>query len=220
MAELCRCVVLVSGSGTNLQALVEAASSGWLRTEIAAVISNRPDAPALERAAQARIPRYAFDHTDYPDRSSFDTALTEAVTSYTPDLVVLAGFMRLLTKEFVTHWWGRLINLHPSLLPAFRGLRTHERVLEAGCKIHGTTAHFVTAETDSGPIIAQAALPIHPDETPTSLAERLKALEHRLLPQVVRWFAEGRLQLREGRVYLQGGHVSQRELIAPPLELE
>ena len=215
MTDGCRCVVLVSGGGTNLQALLDHAAAGRLGATIAGVISNRPEAYALERAATAGVTTRVVDHTAFPDRESYDEVLAEAVAALAPELVVLAGYMRILTPAFVTRFADRMINVHPSLLPAFRGLHTHRKAIEAGCRIHGTTVHFVTNDLDAGPIIAQAATGIAPDDTPDSLARRVQSLEHRLLPQTVRWFADGRLSLREGRVRLNGEDPIPGELIAP-----
>ena len=215
MAEDCRCVVLVSGSGTNLQALLDQAGEGALGASVAGVVSNRPDAYALERAHGAGVATQVVDHTAFPDRGTFDAALEEAVARFAPDLVVMAGFMRVLTPDFVARFAGHLINVHPSLLPAFRGLDTHRKALEAGCRIHGTTIHFVTEDLDAGPIIAQAALRVHSADDPDSLRQRVQALEHRLLPQVVRWFAAGRLHTIDARVAVADHPEPPGELFAP-----
>ena len=215
MPEACRCVVLVSGSGTNLQALLDRAGDGTLGATVAGVVSNRPEAYALERARSAGVATQVVDHTAFPDRAAFDAALEEAVARLEPDLVVMAGFMRVLTPDFVARFAGRLINVHPSLLPAFRGLHTHRKALEEGCRIHGTTVHFVTEDLDAGPIIGQAALRVHSSDTAESLGQRVQALEHRLLPQAVRWFAEGRLHTEAGRVSVADHPESPGELFAP-----
>jgi phosphoribosylglycinamide formyltransferase-1 len=220
MTEGCRCAVLVSGSGSNLQALLDQAAAGDLGAEITGVVSNRPQAYALERARAAGVATQAVDHTAFPDRAAFDAALEEAVARLEPDLVVLAGFMRVLTPAFVTRFSGRLINVHPSLLPAFRGLHTHRKALEAGCRIHGTTIHFVTEDLDAGPIIAQAALRVRSSDDPDTLRQRVQALEHRLLPQVVRWFAAGRLTTGDGRVTVTDHPEPAGELFAPAGEPE
>ena len=220
MPEDCRCVVLVSGSGTNLQALLDQAGEGALGASVAGVVSNRPGAYALERARGAGVATEVVDHTAFPDRSTFDAALEEAVARFAPDLVVMAGFMRVLTPGFVARFAGRLINVHPSLLPAFRGLDTHRKALEAGCQIHGTTIHFVTEDLDAGPIIAQAALRVHSTDDADSLRQRVQALEHRLLPQVVRWFAAGRLHTTDARVVVAGHPEPPGELFAPAGEPE
>jgi len=211
-------VVLASGSGTNLQALLDEAAAGSLGAEIAAVVGDRPEAGALERARSAGVPIRPLEPAGFSEREAYDRALADTVAEPEPDLVVLAGFMRLLSPEFVGRFAGRLINLHPSLLPAFRGLHTHRRALETGCRIHGTTVHFVTEELDAGPIIAQAALAVRGDDNPESLADRVKGLERRLLPQAVRWLIEGRVQWSGTRV-TGPGHCSPAEpLFAPPLE--
>jgi len=196
-------VVLISGGGTNLQALIDAAAAGRPFV-VAAVISNRPGVAGLERARAAGIPTRVIDHTDFADRDGFDAALAEAIESFEPGLIVLAGFMRILTTGFVERFAGRMLNIHPSLLPAFQGLETHRRALEAGVREHGASVHFVTAELDGGPVIAQTRLAVEPDDTPSSLAARVLAREHVLLPQVVTWFAEGRLRMRDHGVWFDG----------------
>lgn len=189
-------VVLISGRGSNLAALLEA----QLPVTVAAVISSRDDAPGLAIAEAHGISVAVVAHRDHASREAFDAALAAAIDRHAPALVVLAGFMRILTPGFVLHYAGRLINIHPSLLPAFTGLDTHRRALEAGVKIHGCTVHFVTQELDHGPIIAQAAVPVLEDDTEVSLAARVLAEEHRILPQAIRWFAEGRLAITDRRV--------------------
>ncbi|HEY8555116.1 MAG TPA: phosphoribosylglycinamide formyltransferase [Burkholderiales bacterium] len=203
-APRCRVVVLISGRGSNLQAIIRAMQRGEIAIDLAAVISNRPNAPGLEYARAAGIPAEVVDHKAFAERAAFEAALSERIDAYRPDLIVLAGFMRVLSASFIERYAGRLINIHPSLLPAFPGLRTHERALAAGARMHGATVHFVTAEVDSGPIIAQAAVPVLPDDTPDSLAARVLEQEHRLYPRVIGWFAEGRLRLVDGQVMLDG----------------
>ncbi len=199
-----RVVVLISGSGTNLQALIDAASAG-APFRIVAVISNEPDAFGLERARRCGIPTAVVNHRDYPDRPSFETELARAIDIHDPGLLALAGFMRILTPAFVARYLGRMLNIHPSLLPKYRGLHTHERALAAGETEHGASVHFVTAELDGGPVIIQAVVPVLPGDTPQTLAARVLVQEHRIYPVAVRWFAEGRLQLgTDGRVYLDG----------------
>jgi len=199
-----RLVILISGRGSNMEALFHAVDAGALPVEFAAVISNRTSAAGLATAAARGITTAVFDHTAFPDRAAFDTALMAEIDRYAPDLVVLAGFMRVLTDAFVTHYAGRLINIHPALLPAFPGLHTHERALAAGVKLHGCTVHFVTPEVDVGPIVIQAAVPVLDDDTPETLAARVLAQEHQIYPQAIRWFAEGRLQITPtGGVRLQ-----------------
>ncbi|MBK7469373.1 MAG: phosphoribosylglycinamide formyltransferase [Betaproteobacteria bacterium] len=189
-------VVLISGRGSNLAALLDAK----LPATVAAVISNKADAAGLALARAHGIPALVVAHRDYASRDAFDAALAAAIDRHAPALVVLAGFMRILTPGFVGRYAGRLINIHPSLLPSFTGLDTHRRALAAGVKIHGCTVHFVTPELDHGPIIAQAAVPVLEDDTEVTLAARVLAEEHRILPQAVRWFAQGRLVIFDGRV--------------------
>ena len=183
-------VILISGRGSNMEAIVRARIPG---VRIAAVISNRPGAEGLAFARSHGIATAVVDHTAHADRASFDAALAECIDAHAPDLVVLAGFMRVLTEGFVRRYEGRLLNIHPSLLPAFPGLHTHRRALEAGVKLHGATVHFVTAELDDGPIVVQAAVPVRADDDEAALAARVLAQEHVIYPQAVRWFAEGRL---------------------------
>jgi phosphoribosylglycinamide formyltransferase-1 len=194
-------VVLISGRGSNLKAIIEAQLSA---VDVCAVISNRSDAKGLAYAEQASIPTHVIVHKQYPTRETFDRALQACIDVYQPDLIALAGFMRVLTPDFVTHYRGRLINIHPSLLPAFRGLHTHERALESGVKEHGASVHFVTEDLDAGPLIQQARVPVLANDTPDSLAARVLATEHRIYPQVIQWFAQGRLQLRGHRAFLDG----------------
>jgi len=197
-------VVLVSGNGSNLQAIIDAVAAGDLPVEIRAVISNRPAAAGLERARRAGIATAVVDHRQYPDRAIFDAALRTVIDQYRPELVAMAGFMRILTPEFVAHYHGRMLNVHPSLLPAFRGLDTHARALAAGVAEHGVSIHFVTAELDGGPVVAQRRIAILPDDDVATLAARIQRLEHVLYPQVIRWFAEGRLTLQNNRAMLDG----------------
>lgn len=206
-------VVLISGGGTNLQALIDAAADG-APFEIRAVISNRADAYGLERARRAGIPTQVLDHRQFRDRESFDRALAETIDAYQPELVLLAGFMRILTPEFVAHYQGRMLNIHPSLLPRFQGLNTHARALEAGETEHGASIHFVTEELDGGPVIIQARVPVKQDDTPETLAARVLEQEHRIYPLVVKWIAEGRLALDDDRVLFDG------KPLARPLRLE
>lgn len=190
-------VILISGRGSNMQAVVQAGLPG---VRIAAVLSNRPEAAGLAWADEQGIPTAALDHRQYPGRAAFDQAMMRLIDGYAPDLVVLAGFMRVLTPEFCAHYSGRLINIHPSLLPAFPGLHTHQRALDEGCRLAGCTVHFVTAELDNGPIIAQGAVPVCHGDRAEDLAERVLAVEHRLLPQAVADFAAGHLHIEGKRV--------------------
>ena len=191
-------VVLISGRGSNLQALLDA------RIPVSAVISNKAGAGGLEIAARRGIATRVVEHRAYAGREAFDAALAAAIDEFKPALVVLAGFMRILTPGFVERHAGRLVNIHPSLLPAFPGLDTHERALEAGVKLHGCTVHFVTAELDHGPIIAQAAVPVLDDDTPDTLAARVLREEHRIFPEAVRAFLDGRLRVHGLRVAVAG----------------
>ena len=197
-------VILVSGRGSNMQAIVEAARAGSLPVEVRAVIGNRADAPGLAWARQAGIDVAALDPADYPDREAYDRAMMGLIDRFEPALVVLAGYMRILSPAFVHHYEGRLLNIHPSLLPAFRGLDTHRRALEAGHDEHGASVHFVTEELDGGPVIAQVRVPVEPGDDEQTLAARVLEQEHRLYPEVLRWFAAGRLGWRDGQVLLDG----------------
>lgn len=197
-----RVVVLISGSGSNLQALIDGQKAGELPIDIAAVISNRPDVFGLTRAAEANIPSVLLDHKTFTSRETFDQALMGLIDSYSPDLVVLAGFMRILTPEFTQHYLGRMLNIHPSLLPKFQGLHTHQRALDAKETRHGVTVHFVTAELDGGPSAIQASVPIIDGDDATSLAKRVQRQEHVIYPLAVKWFAEGRLKMKENRSWL------------------
>ncbi len=206
-------VVLISGGGSNLQAIIDAAERDQLPVEIRAVISNRPDAYGLERARNSGIEARVVDHREFPDRESFDRALQRVIDSYEPELVVLAGFMRILTPQFVEHYMGRMFNIHPSLLPEYRGLHTHRRVLEANGNRHGASVHFVTSELDGGPVVIQAEVPVLPGDDPDTLAARVLSQEHRIYPQAIRWFAEGRLELKEGIPHLDGKPLHKPVLI-------
>lgn len=198
-------VVLISGRGSNMEAVVQAcASEGW-NARIAAVVSNQPGAAGLAFARARGIPTAVVDHREHASRESFDAALQQVIDRHAPHLLVLAGFMRILTPGFVTHYAGRMINVHPSLLPAFTGLQTHRRAIEAGCKAAGATVHFVTAELDHGPIIAQAVVPVLPGDTEETLAARVLAREHVLYPRVVRWLVEDLLRVEGNSVrHLRG----------------
>ena len=212
----CRFVVLISGRGSNMQALAQAClREGW-PARIAAVVASRPDAAGLEWARAQSLPTAAVAHRDYPSREAFDAALAAAIDIYEPDYVLLAGFMRVLTPAFVNRYAGRLVNIHPSLLPAFPGLHTHAQALATGVQVHGCTVHFVTPLLDHGPIIAQGAVPVLAGDTPDTLAARVLEVEHRLYPQAARWLAEGRVALTaDQRVEVRG--VARRLLSAPDL---
>ncbi len=192
-------VVLISGSGSNLQAIIDRAGKD-LPVEIRAVISNRVDAYGLQRAANANIETRILDHKAFPDRASYDAALADLVASFQPELVILAGFMRILTPGFVHQFRGCLLNIHPSLLPKYRGLHTHQRALDEGETLHGATVHFVTEELDGGPSVLQARVPVEPGDNADTLAARVLAQEHIIYPTVIGWYAAGRLKLEGDRV--------------------
>lgn len=190
-----RIVILISGRGSNMQAIIErCASEGW-PARVVAVIANRPNAGGLAIAHAHGVPTVVVDHQAHASRPAFDAALAAAIDEHEPDLVVLAGFMRILGPEFVRRYEGRFLNIHPSLLPAFPGLHTHRRAIEAGCKVAGATVHFVTPALDHGPIVAQAVVPVLPDDSADTLAERVQAREHFMYPLAIRWFVEGQLRL-------------------------
>lgn len=198
-------VILISGRGSNMQALVQACAAERWNARVAAVISNRADAAGLEYARGRGITAEVVDHREFADRAAFDAALGDAIAQHAPDVVALAGFMRILTAGFVDRFAGRIVNVHPSLLPAFTGLHTHRRALEAGCKLAGATVHFVTAALDHGPIIAQAVVPVRPDDTEASLAARVLEREHVLYPRAVRWLVHDQLGLQDGVVRVTTG---------------
>jgi phosphoribosylglycinamide formyltransferase 1 len=206
-------VILISGRGSNMEALIEAKLPG----RIAAVISNRPDAPGLEVAKKHGIATIVLDQLSYPGRDAFDAALAQEIDTHQPDLIALAGFMRILGNDFVNRYDGKLVNVHPSLLPAFPGLHTHSRALQEGVKIHGCTVHFVTAQMDRGPIIAQAAIQVLPDDTEQTLAARVLQQEHRIYPEAVRWFMEGRLKICAGAVEVSSAAFGSPVLYSPGL---
>jgi len=208
-------VILISGRGSNMEALLAAREAGNLPVEVAAVISNRPDADGLETAARYGIVTHYIDHKAFKGREAFDHRLAQCIDEFAPDLVVLAGFMRILTDDFVRHYEGRLINIHPSLLPAFPGLHTHQRALEEGVRIHGCTVHFVTPTLDHGPVIIQAAVPVLDGDTEATLAARILVQEHKIYPQAVRWFVEDKLTLDNGRVRLAANLADSAVLISP-----
>lgn len=195
-------VILISGRGSNMEAIVRACARDRWPAQVAAVIASRPDAAGLAFAASQGIATAVVDHRQFADRSAFDAALATEIDRFSPDLVVLAGFMRVLTTGFVERYAGRMLNIHPSLLPCFPGLKTHQQALDAGVHLHGASVHFVTPQLDHGPIVAQAAIPVQPGDDAAALAERLLAVEHVLYPRAVRWFVEGRLALDGLRVVL------------------
>lgn len=211
-------VLLISGRGSNMEAIVRAEIPG---VRIAAVISNRADAAGLDFAASHGIATAVLDHKAFPSREAFDAALAELIDGYGPDLVVLAGFMRVLSDGFVRHYEGRLLNIHPSLLPSFPGLHTHRRALESGVRIHGATVHFVTPSLDAGPVVIQAAVPVLDDDDESTLAARVLAEEHRIYPQAVKWFVEGRLSIdASGCVRLANAQEQRAVLLAPLPDLQ
>jgi phosphoribosylglycinamide formyltransferase-1 len=199
-----RVVVLISGNGSNLQAIIDAIKNNQIPAQVVAVISNNADAYGLTRARHAGIPTEVIKHADYESREAYDQALQQKIDDYHAELVVLAGFMRILTDGFVNHYAGRMINIHPSLLPKYQGLNTHQRALHAGDSEHGASVHFVTPELDGGPVILQARVPVEKNDTETSLAQRVHEVEHQIYPQVIRWFAERRLELDGDKVLLDG----------------
>lgn len=208
-------VILISGRGSNMEAIVRSAIPG---ARIAAVISNRADAGGLAFAQEHGIATAVVDHKQFADRAAFDAALAKQIDAFEPDLVVLAGFMRVLTPDFVEHYAGRLINIHPSLLPSFPGLHTHQRALEAGVRLHGATVHFVTNDLDCGPVIIQAAVPVQQDDDEKQLAARVLVQEHRIYPQAVRWFVEGRVEIREGRAFVRDAQSGAEGWTVPLVE--
>lgn len=209
-------VILISGRGSNMLSLLDAVDSGSLPVRVAAVLSNRGDAPGLKTAAARGVPTRVVDHRTFASREAFDAALAGVIDSLAPDLVLLAGFMRILSDGFVQHFAGRLINIHPSLLPSFPGLHTHRRALAEGVRLHGCTVHFVTPSLDHGPIIVQAAVPVLDGDDEASLAARVLAQEHRVYALAVRWFVEGRLKVIDGRVLCAVPMDGATALISPP----
>ncbi len=199
-----RFAVLVSGNGSNLQALMDACAAGRIQGELVGVLSNRPDAFALERAREAGIATQVLSNQAFNDRDSYDAALIQALETWQPDLLVMAGFMRILTPGFVQHFAGRMLNIHPSLLPKYQGVKTHARAIAAGDTVHGASVHFVTEELDGGPIVLQARVPIFPEDDESSLAERVLSQEHQLYPLVVNWFCQQRLRMQDGQAWLDG----------------
>ncbi len=195
-------VVLISGSGSNLQTIIDRIADKTLNAKICAVISNKANAFGIERAKQANIPTEVIEHTQYNSRENFDAELTRCIEKYQPELIVLAGFMRILSDDFVNRFYGKMINIHPSLLPKYRGLHTHRRALEAGDREHGLSIHYVSAKLDGGPVILQKKVPVLKNDTERSLAERVLAQEHIAYPQVIQWFSQARLQLIDDQVIL------------------
>lgn len=195
-------VVLISGSGSNLQAIIDACKSGKIAGKISAVISNKSDAYGLTRAENENIPTAVLANKKYADRDAYDAALIREINKYEPDLIIMAGFMRILTASFVNHFAGKMLNIHPSLLPKYQGLHTHQRAVEAGDKEHGASVHFVTEELDGGPVVLQAKVPVFSDDSASDLAERVHVQEHLIYPMVINWFCQKRLVMKEGKAFL------------------
>lgn len=210
-----RVAVLISGRGSNMAALIEAIRAGEIDATIGIVISNRPGAPGLEIASAAGVTTSVIDHRAFADRAEFERALGAAIDAEAPDLIVLAGFMRILSSAFVARYAGRLLNIHPSLLPAYPGVDTHRRALADGVRIHGCTVHLVTAEVDRGPIVAQGALAVRNDDDEATLAARVLAIEHRLLVRAVGWFCADQLSIKGDRVRVKGETADAAVLLAP-----
>jgi len=206
-----RIVILISGRGSNLQSILETK----LDAQIAAVISNSPAARGIDIARSFGVDAAVIDHRAFQDRASFDAALADKVDSYSPDLLVLAGFMRVLTEGFIKRFGGRIMNIHPSLLPAFPGLDTHRRALQEGVRIHGCTVHFVTPELDHGPIVVQAAVPVLPGDDEVRLAARVLEQEHRIYPQAISWFLDGKLKLEGNHVTVNAGRIAPDAMVCP-----
>lgn len=201
-------VVLVSGNGSNLQAIIDACQSNQINGKVVAVISNQPNVYSLIRAKQANIPSHVINHKAFISREEFDDKVQQQIDCYQPDLIVLAGYMRILTADFVQHYAGKMLNIHPSLLPKYPGLHTHHRAIEAGDKEHGTTVHFVTEDLDGGPIILQAKVPIFDNDAEQDVIKRVLTQEHRIYPLVVKWFCDNRLNMQDGKAYLDGKLIS------------
>ena len=197
-------VVLISGNGSNLQAILDKVADGKIDGKVTAVISNVEDAYGLERARNADVPAIVLNHKHYEGREQYDQALRLEIDQHKPDLIVLAGFMRILSDAFVAHYEGRMLNIHPSLLPKYKGLNTHQRAIEAGDEDHGASVHFVTPELDDGPVVIQSKVPIFEGDTPAELASRVQQQERNIYPLVVNWFCQSRLEMKERKAYLDG----------------
>ena len=209
----CRTAILISGSGTNLQSFIDRVASGSLDLDIVLVFSNRPDAYGLTRARDAGIETACIEHGNFEDREAFDRAVAAKLDRHRPELIILAGFMRILSPWFVDHYEGRVLNIHPALLPAYPGLDTHARVLAAGDEWHGSTVHFVTAELDGGPRVLQGRLRVDPDETADELCARVQTLEHQIYPEAAGWIATGRLEFKDKAAWLDGQRLSEPALM-------
>jgi len=204
MAQACKTAILISGSGSNLQAFIDAVDKGAINLELCVVFSNNPDAYGLQRAKKAGIPTACVQHGDFPDRESFDAAVIAELDRFNPELVILAGFMRILTREFVAHFRGKILNIHPALLPSYPGLNTHQRVLDAGDEWHGSTVHFVTEELDAGPRILQGRIAVVPNESAKELEARVQAVEHQIYCVAADWVGSGKVQFRDGKSWSEG----------------
>ncbi len=212
MAKGRKTAILISGSGTNLQAFIDAVDSGTLDLELSVVFSNNPSAYGLERAEKAGIPTACIQHSDFLDRESFDRAVIAELDRFEPDLLILAGFMRILTPAFVAHYAGRILNIHPALLPLYPGLNTHQRVLDAGDEWHGSTVHFVTEKLDAGPRILQGRLAVIPGESAHELEKRVQTLEHRIYPTAAGWVGSGKVAFRDGEAWIDGARSDEPEV--------
>ena len=210
MATACKTAILISGSGSNLQALIDAVDKGESNLELCVVFSNSPNAYGLQRAEKAGIPTACIQHSDFPDRESFDAAVIAELDRFNPELLILAGFMRILTHEFVAHYRGKILNIHPALLPLYPGLNTHQRVLDAGDEWHGSTVHFVTEQLDSGPRILQGRIAVLPGENTKELEARVKAVEHQIYWVAADWVGSRKVQFRDGGIWSKG-----REMMDP-----
>ncbi|WP_396586641.1 phosphoribosylglycinamide formyltransferase [Bermanella sp. R86510] len=211
--EPARIVVLISGSGSNMATIAAACARDEIDAEIVGVISNRPGVLGLDRAQEMGIPTQVVDHTEYNSREEFDAHLIREIDNFTPDLVVLAGFMRILTSDFVRRYKGRMLNIHPSLLPKYKGLNTHKRALEAGDKEHGVTVHFVSEDLDGGPNVIQAVIPVLDDDTEGSLRTRVQEQEHIIYPIAVKWFVEGRISMLKGDAYFDDQPIPEKGVV-------
>ena len=213
MGKPCKTAILISGSGTNLQAFIDAVECGDLDLELSVVFSNNPDAFGLRRAKKAGIATACIQHADYADRESFDRAVIAELNRFAPDLLVLAGFMRILSPYFVSHYTGRILNIHPALLPRYPGLDTHQRVLDAGDEWHGSTVHFVTEKLDAGPRILQGRLAVVPGESADELEKRVQSIEHRIYPQAASWVGSGKAQFRDGETWIDGAKAAEPQVL-------
>jgi len=209
----CRTAVLISGSGSNLQSFIDHVAGGKSSLELSVVFSNRPDAYGLTRAREAKIPTACIEHGNYESREQFDMAVATELENWRPELLVLAGFMRILSPWFVNHYEGRILNIHPALLPLYPGLNTHQRVLDAGDEYHGSTVHFVTEELDGGPRILQGRLRVAPTTDPDELMSRVQAVEHQIYPLAADWFGQGRVRFHDGSAYLDGQRLDEPEIL-------